>query len=213
MTDRLTKMTGEQLRYFEHLCNKIDLDWQYYDNNEEGTCTLVCDWWDFPYSEYIEWLQEQVDVECHFEDEIDYCRECYKAVETQPSSYGWTPNFLYDDFYECVCRECIESDKDLQMEFIDLLSDHHSHERPRAILDWFRPIAEKERFKCLEDDDMACKRFESGWHPGQDDDPREVIKWMEENLPDHEFLFCVDSVGQFDIQFSVLLRPLSRKND
>ena len=56
---------------------------------------------------------------------------------------------------------------------------------------------------------MACKRYETGFHPGQNDDPNEIVKWMEENLPDHEFLFCVDAVGQFDVNWSVLLRKKS----
>lgn len=210
MTEKLTKMTVDQLKYFEYLCNKIDLDWQYYDNNEEGTCTLVLYWWDWPFGDYIEWLTEQVEVECHFEDEVDTCENCHKAVEIIPSHYGWTPNYMRDESWAPICRECIENDEDLQGEFIELLSDHHFHNKPRAILDWFRPIAERNGFRCLEDDDMACKRYETGFYPDQKDDPNEIIKWMEENLPDHEFLFCVDSVGQFDIHFSALLRP---KND
>ena len=207
MNKKQTKMTDGQLRYFGYLCDKINTNWHYYDINEEGTCTLVCYWWNFPYDNYIEWLKEKVEVECRFEDEIDSCRECLKAIEITPSSYGWLPNYMADEEMIPVCRECIENDVFLQEEFIEILSNHDSHERPRAIIDWFRPISEEHGFKCLENDEMACERFETGFHPGQNDDPEEIKKWMEENLPDHEFLFCVDSVGQFDCTWSLLLRP------
>lgn len=183
MTEKLTKMTRDQLRYFEHLCNKINLNWQYYDNNEDDTCTLVTDWNRFPFNDYIQCLQEKVEVECRFDDEIDICEHCLKVVETVPSSWDWLPGFVrWIDYPSPICRECFENDEKIAEEIIEEYQEDASNpiNSPHALLEWTTPVLKEKGWICLEYDEMmACKRFETGFHPGQDDDPQKVSDWMK----------------------------------
>ena len=61
------------------------------------------------------------------------------------------------------------------------------------------------RFVCYSPDEY-CKVFETGWHPGQDDDPKKVAKEIERELPGYDYIFRVNNVGQFDCEWSVWLR-------
>jgi hypothetical protein len=47
-------------------------------------------------------------------------------------------------------------------------------------------------------------RYENGWHPGQNDDPKAIAKALREKGY-RRFLFQVDNVGQFDLRFSVYI--------
>ena len=43
--------------------------------------------------------------------------------------------------------------------------------------------------------------FESGFHPGQTDDPRKIFDRLQGQYP--RLLFVIDDVGQFDTRFSI----------
>jgi len=64
----------------------------------------------------------------------------------------------------------------------------------------------KHGFRKLNDD-----AFESGFHPGQTDNPAKILKAAQAEHPDHEFLFSIDSTGQFDINFSLWARPIGNE--
>ena len=68
------------------------------------------------------------------------------------------------------------------------------------------PALEAEGFKCREKEESYCERFETGFHPGQNDDPRDVEKWLQKEMPEHEFIFVINSSGQFDVKWSVYIR-------
>ena len=50
------------------------------------------------------------------------------------------------------------------------------------------------------------QEFETGWHPGQTDEPQKVFERLQEEMPDHDFIFDLRSKGQFDISWSVWSR-------
>ena len=45
--------------------------------------------------------------------------------------------------------------------------------------------------------------FESGFYPGQNNDPKKILAEYRAKFPDKEFLFQIPSVGQFDIEFTI----------
>ena len=51
-------------------------------------------------------------------------------------------------------------------------------------------------------DQALISKFENGFHPGQNDDPKKIANKLEENGVSR-YLFSVDDKGQFDIHFSV----------
>lgn len=60
---------------------------------------------------------------------------------------------------------------------------------------------------------MNCKVFLIGLHPGQNADPCEVTKNIETNLPGFDYLFKLNSVGQFDCAWSVFIRKQNGETD
>jgi len=99
---------------------------------------------------------------------------------------------------EPVCKECFDDAAD------DII-DTYKNETTKAVIPDFYPIMEREGFVCYSPDEY-CKVFETGFHPGQNDSPIDVAKDIKTNLPEHEFMFKIDSVGQFDLHWSVYIR-------
>jgi len=140
--------------------------------------------------------------------------DAIRREEQDPLHYGWEPQFikamLYEpgDFLAYICRDCVERVEDEEILREDYIADYiystnnKPIERIAALPDWCIPIIKKMGYKCLEDD-MTCARFETGFHPGQTDDPQTVAQWMEENLPGHEYMFVITERGQFDVHWTV----------
>ena len=86
----------------------------------------------------------------------------------------------------------------------DIIS-YYINQTDKAITPEFYPILEKQGFICYSPDEY-CKVFETGFHPGQNDRPEKVAKDIEIELPDYDYIFKLDSCGQFDLYWSVFLR-------
>ena len=129
-------------------------------------------------------LEKRYGAEINWSDEWTSCCDCGKAVRIQPDSYSWIPSYV-DLESEIVCCDCLDPEsillelegkltKSLMIESIDP-ADHG--------------------YVLLEGE------FESGFHPGQNANPRTIGKNLIA-LGITRFLFKIDSVGQFDTTFS-----------
>ena len=127
-------------------------------------------------------------IECDWDDEWGKCHGCGKLFRTQGDSYGWQACY-----YECngerLCLECVDPEEVLE----DLEGEAHK----ALTIDTINPT-EHGYVKANEDD------YENGWYGGQNDDPTAIAKDMEAHGISR-FLFRVDSVGQFDLRFSVFV--------
>lgn len=132
-------------------------------------------------------LLEKVGADIQWEDEWTTCSQCGRAVRTQQDSYGWKRSFVEGDG-ELACLRCVEEDPEPYLEEFEGKSN-------RAwTLDSIDPA--EHGYVLIEDG------FENGWHPGQNDNPQEIAdKLRAQGI--ERFLFVVDSVGQFDLGFSV----------
>lgn len=128
-------------------------------------------------------------VEIDWCDEYVACDECQRFVRSKPDSYSWTRSY-YELPDSRVCQYCIDENEDLQAE---ILKDLEGRENSALTLD-INP--EEHGYMLLEEE------FVHGFHPGQANDPRVIAKSLWD-LGIDRFLFTIDSVGQFDIQFSV----------
>ena len=145
------------------------------------------------------------DVSKEWDDEWTSCGECGKAIRTNPDSYSWEPNFVQSD-YGLVCADCASEDD---------LADY-TNTTDRAIPSWMHDIANKAGFVCAFDDPylfVSCKRFQTGFHPGQNDTPQEALQELYDLCEGKEFfkkkydyLFAITDKGQFDISWTVLIR-------
>lgn len=135
-------------------------------------------------------LLEKYGASIEWEDEWSTCSDCGKAIRTQPDSYGWLPSYFMGDG-EIICIECVRADPET---YTAQLEDQPT----RA---WTLPIDPAEHgHRLLEDG------FESGWHPGQDDNPQEITDRLHAQGIGSGILFVVDRKGQFDLNFSVYVR-------
>jgi hypothetical protein len=130
-------------------------------------------------------------VEAVFEDEWTECGECYKSVRTSPDHYGWRPSYFLFHDCEVVCHECISEDPEPYLEAI-------SGDPNKAVtIDGVHP--EEHGYT------QVWGEFQSGLYGGQMDSPHAIARAFEERGWD-DFVFSLDSVGQFDCKFTVYLR-------
>jgi hypothetical protein len=133
---------------------------------------------------------EKMGIEGEWSDEWSECTECNKLVRTSPDSYSWQRSYWFpEDSGEIICRECVKNDPE------EYLRAHEGCTTSCITIDEIDP-ADHDYVKVNEDS------YESGWHPGQTDDPKTVAAWLH-NQGVKRFLFRLDSVGQFDSRWSV----------
>jgi hypothetical protein len=127
-------------------------------------------------------------------DEYQLCNDCQKAFRTSGDSYGWTQyGFLSEDGH-AVCGDCIKDDPD------DYLEELEGNPRKAVTLD---VDLEKQGYVCLNWDEKGCvTSYENGLYGGQCDEPGKVAEALDKRKITR-YLFNVDSVGQFDLDFSV----------
>ena len=143
---------------------------------------------------------EDLGIHAHWIDEFTSCSECGNFMQTSPDCYSWTPNYITTD-YGYVCRDCIEND-------ITIITDNEYQNSPfidnddKVLPVWTIELIEKEGFVCYEGN------FESGLHSYQTDTAEKILKAIKEiDINKFDRLWVIDGTGQFDIDFSLYLRP------
>jgi len=163
---------------------------------------LICANWNPPLMGRVyNWIEKNhgEEYELDWSDEWMRCADCGKAIRSIHNSYGWEPCYMSGDC-EVLCIECCK-DEDTFREMLEFYINHDN----RAIASWAIELAEKEGFKCFESED-SCNQYETGFHVHQNDSPRDLAKYLRENLTGHDFLFAINCVGQFDVKWMVLVR-------
>lgn len=150
---------------------------------------LFANWNNLPRN--LDSILERLGYAIEWSDEWGFCDDCGRAFRTSPDSYSWQRNSVYneEDGSE-LCHDCVNP---------------------------------AEHLRSLEDNPQTCNtiesinpadygyvkfngRFESGWHPGQDDNPVKITERMRE-LGFTRILFNLDRAQQFDIYFSAWYHP------
>lgn len=156
-----------------------------YDNPASGI--ILTNWNEYP--DKLVKILEQHGFETEWSDEWATCDHCEGLVRTSPNHYGWRPSY-FQDGSGILCRNCLP----------DFLDDYEAYllNNPRKAdyldVDW-----QSRGFSKLNEES-----FEAGLHPYQTDDPKEIAKKVPMN---HDYLFTVPSVGQFDTHFDLWVRP------
>lgn len=131
-------------------------------------------------------LFEKLGIEIEWNDEWCACSECGKLFRTQADSYGWQRSYYQ---FECdlVCHECVDP--------VEVLADLEGKPHTALTIDTINP--EDHGYVKANDEE-----YQNGWYGGQDDDPDAIAESLE-NHGITRYLFQIDSVGQFDLRFSV----------
>lgn len=152
---------------------------------------LFANWNHFPPK--VTDLLERMGYAIEWSDEWSTCDDCGKAVRTSPDSYGWRASFYLANECEIICHECVTSDPDVYVEA------HLNNTSKALTIDVDLAALGFER--------INADHFENGLHPGQNDDPKTIAK----NVPaGYDFVFAIPSVGQFDINFDLWIRPMEQ---
>lgn len=129
-------------------------------------------------------------ISAEWSDEWVDCGECGKAYRSSPDCYGWTKSWWLAYDCEIICADCTR--KHMLDEYLNWLTE--SHERA----DLFLSDGELE--------DAGWQRldadFENGLYGNQAAEPKKIAAYLRKHGFDR-IIFKVDSVGQFDMDFSV----------
>lgn len=155
-----------------------------YHDPEKGI--IFCDWNNIP--DVLTDILEEHGYSLEWSDEwyIDYDND--KAWRTSPTSYDW----------QCSIRICdryvLTPDDDISEWIYECLNDCN-----QALPDWITEHDLTEAGFELYNDEY----YESGWYPGQNDDPATIAAKLPDDL---EYVFHIPSVGQFDMKFDLYVR-------
>jgi hypothetical protein len=137
----------------------------------------------------VEWSDEWV---------IDY--ESDKAYRTLPNGHGWLPYYVEIDD-GIVGGDVIESGGDHTRWYVE---------------EWLRNNPQRANHFTI---NLASFGFclvsehETGFHPGQTDDPRKIFARLREQNPDCDVVFSIHSKGQFDTAWQAWIREGSTKTE
>ena len=161
----------------------------YSKDHAEGMI-LFANWNDIP-EHIMTYIEKNHTIE--WSDEWMSCQECGGAVRSQADCWEWTSSYYIFNECEVVCHECIEGDKDLQTSYLSELIDQPN--RCNLLID----------LKDFGFEEIECG-YESGWHPGQNDDPKHILKAAQKQMPDKEFVFGDMTTSQFSVEFCLYAR-------
>jgi len=178
-----------------------------YRKDGEGPI-LFSDWnsecyWDRKQNKYITTndaperlckIFEKLGCTIEWEDEWEVCESCKKAFRIVPDSYVWTPYGCVDE-HLCMCGDCIKKEPEYYLESLE-----NSPTKANTILD-----LESHGYVCLTwNKDGIPERYENGLYGGQCHDPKVIAKSLNERGV--RYIFNIESVGQFDTDFTVWIR-------
>ena len=139
---------------------------------------------------------ERIGVECEWSDEWGRCSHCQRIIRTSGDSYMWKPHYVLFEDGDYLCLDCA-MDPDFVEDVLELFVNHSN------------------RIVTVYDEEFLTERgwvrynehpYERGMHPGMNADPTAIRKEVEEELPNHDYLFYLDEPSQFYIRFSVFTR-------
>jgi len=129
-------------------------------------------------------------------DGVSMCGGCNRAIETQPTSYGWTPPYFITDG-DILCTGCIQDDP---QPLLDELQGTTGTLSPALNINLG-----------AHGYTQIPSEFQSGFHPGQNDSPQAVANLLGQLGLEH-YIFAVDDVGQFDSSWSVWVEDQELQN-
>lgn len=129
---------------------------------------------------------ELLGCELEWEDEWTTCNDCGKLVRTSPDSYSWTRSYCELEG-DIVCSDCVKRDPS------DFIKSKVGNDRSCITFDF---DLEPHGFVRL------AYHLQNGLYGGQQADPKVIGKALRKRGISR-YLFVLDSVGQFDLDFSV----------
>jgi hypothetical protein len=140
-----------------------------------------------------DWLEHH-GYAIEWSDEWIISHETGKGYRSSPDGHGWRPSYFITEDCAVIGADEVRNGDEIDTYIAHLVDD--ANRADTFGIDWT-----KHGFRKLNDE-----AYESGFHPGQTDDPHKLLKAAQAEYPDHEFIFSIDGAGQFDINFSLWAR-------
>ena len=203
---KVMKLTSKTVRAW---CEKYQWDYanEYgepgYSLAEGKVCILFGDWnfsWSPDtlrskkgrvYPRIVDQLGEQYELEWEDEWTIDW-ENGARAYRTQPDSYSWTPSYIYTEY-----GDMLTPDDDLEA-WVEYVKNDPS----KCLVG---PYGARELLAAgwTQWPDDAAHQYESGWHPGMDDDPKAVYAEIQQYLEDAKADGKIHPDMEFDVVFAL----------
>ena len=123
-----------------------------------------------------------------FTDEYISCDDCGMIIRTTPAYYGDLPDYYIDD-NGASCGDCVRKHPEYYLDYLD-----NNPRSGNTILD--ESVLTDNGYAKINSDS-----YESGFHPGQNDDPKKIFADLKTKYS--HIIFNLDGAGQFDVSFSV----------
>lgn len=141
---------------------------------------------------------ERAGVQFEWSDEWMVDHENSAAYRTQPDSYSWQPSYVTTDD-----GEYLFPDSGIEAWLEWATEEPETRCIPRRII----PKDKLTAIGFVQHGDV----FEHGWHPGQDADPKVIVKNVRDEMgEDGDIVFWLTEVSQFYIRFECLVRYPNR---
>jgi hypothetical protein len=142
----------------------------------------------------LEKVLEAYGVEMEWNDEWAPCDCCEKLVRISPSGYDWSPSYWLTEG-ELICIECLKENREGVTEgYVEWLTSDST----RAMTGSLKDAVNLADYGYVE----LQGKFQNGMHYGMDADPKKIGKKLEE-MGVERFIFVIDEVSQFYMNFSV----------
>jgi hypothetical protein len=128
---------------------------------------------------------EKLGVEIEWSDQVSSCGDCDKCIQTEPDCYGWQPAFIVTDG-DIFCSACAENEAESLLENAE-----------GGI--WNMPDIDPTEHGYV----ALPEEYQTGWHPGQTDDPKKVLRILAKEKGITRALVVIKDVGQFDSRWQV----------
>jgi hypothetical protein len=140
---------------------------------------------------------ESMGLECEWSDEWTMCDDCCRMFRSSPDCYDWRMWGEIDSESQRVsCGHCLAEDPE------DYLAG--KLDNPRSAVNTTIVHPKDEGFANMNGD------FENGMHPGQNDNPEEILEAYQAKYPGKQFLFTYEP-SQFYTTFQIWGRDCERE--
>lgn len=157
-----------------------------YTDPEKGVVLL--NWNKFPRG--LDDILERAGYAIEWSDEWSTCSDCGKLVRTSPDGYSWQPSYRIMNECEIVCDDCID-----WPDYLQSIED----DADTCCMAACNPA--EHGYRLISDPG----KFENGFHPGQTDNPHEILKTYSDR-GETGIVFRLAETSQFYCKFEVWQR-------
>lgn len=162
------------------------------DRISDNEQAIIADWNDPKIKQSFYSALESI-YDPYYWDEFSICSECHNLINTRPNGWGWEINALQAGC-ELLCLECLDD--------IDILWDVIESQ---YLNNWDKALPSRFKDQLIELGFSKINRdaYQNGLHMHMTDSPKQIIENLPNDFKSFDWIFIIDMVSQFYIEFSL----------